>query len=213
MPRALHSAARSIQPSISRINSKCCCHLLREGCRPEAKMSRSAPKPGIIRDASSKLRIWRPTVGKNTTTKLTEATTNKDQPEVTIGLMHSARKRPSRPSDHPASAMPPPTKTIPAVSRQPAPADPYRQPPNFTSVQAHLPGPRRAPPPSRPSGPPATPPNRLRAGRQRTARRGPRRQHRALEAAQLHRHPAGTAFAATQNQATSATKKQATFAT
>ena len=49
-------------------------------------MSRSAPKPGIIRDASSKLRIWRPTVGKNTTTKPTEATTNKDQPEVTIGL-------------------------------------------------------------------------------------------------------------------------------
>ena len=41
--------------------------------------------------------------------------------------MHSARKRPSRPSDHPASAMPPPTKTIPAVSGEGTPADPRRQ--------------------------------------------------------------------------------------
>ena len=116
--------------------------------------------------------------------------------------MHSARKRPSRPSDHPASAMPPPTKTIPAVSGQPTPVDHPRQPPNFTSVQADLPGPHKAPPPSRPSGPPATRPTRRPAARQRTARRGPRRRHRALQAAQLHRRPAGTAHPAARAAST-----------
>ena len=48
------------------------------------------------------------------------------------GTMHSARKRPDRPLNHPASAMLPPTKTIPAVSGQPTPADHPRQSPNFT---------------------------------------------------------------------------------
>ena len=67
--------------------------------------------------------------------------------------MHTTRKRPSRPSAHPASAMPPPTKPIPAVRSDATPADPHRQERNFTSVQADLPDPRKAPPPSRPSGP------------------------------------------------------------
>ena len=39
--------------------------------------------------------------------------------------MHrKSRKRPVRPSDHPASTMPPPTKTIPAVSAEATPANP-----------------------------------------------------------------------------------------
>ena len=94
--------------------------------------------------------------------------------------MSRPRNRPSRPSDHPASAMQPPTMTIAAVSDEPTPANPHRQPPNITSVQAHLPGQRKAPPASRPSGPLALLPNPPQAGRQRTARRGPRRRLRAM---------------------------------
>ena len=107
--------------------------------------------------------------------------------------MHSTRKRPSRPLDHRASAISSPTKTIPAVSSERTPADHPRQPPNLTSVQAHPPGPRKAPPPGRPSGLPATPPSPGPAARQRTARSGPRRRHQALQAARHHRGPAETA--------------------
>ena len=43
--------------------------------------------------------------------------------------MHRVRKPGTRPSDHAASAMQPPTKTIPAASDEPTPADHPRQPP------------------------------------------------------------------------------------
>ena len=108
-------------------------------------------------------------------------------------VMHKARKRPSRPSDHLASAMPRPTKSIPAVSGQPTPADHPRQSPKFTSVQADLPGPRKAPPASRPSGPAAMPPNPRPAARQRTVRPARRRRRPPGPVAQRHRDPPGTA--------------------
>ncbi len=72
------------------------------------------------------------------------------KPRKTVPLrkpqMHRVRKPGTRPLNHPASAMPPPTKTTPAVSGQPTPADHPRQSPNFTSVQADLADPHKASP-------------------------------------------------------------------
>ena len=41
-----------------------------------------------------------------------------------VASVRSAHKRPNRPSDHPACAMPPPTEAIPAVCHEPTPAAP-----------------------------------------------------------------------------------------
>ena len=46
--------------------------------------------------------------------------------------MHNSRKPGTRPLNHPASAAPPPTKTIPTVSDEPTPANPHRQTRNFS---------------------------------------------------------------------------------
>ncbi len=113
-----------------------------------------------------------------------------------IGPIHRPRKRPNRPFDHPASAMPPRTKTIPAVSSEATPANSQRQPRHFTSVQAVPPGPRKAPPPSRPCGPPAMPPSRRPAVRQRTVRPAHRRRRPPRPVAQRHREPPETAHPA-----------------
>jgi hypothetical protein len=99
--------------------------------------------------------------------------------------------------------MPAPTKTIPAVSAEPTPANPHRQPRNFTSVQDHMPGQRKASPASRPSGPPAPPPSRRPATRQRTVCPAPRRRRPPRLPAQPHRDPAGTARRAVRAASTS----------
>ena len=103
--------------------------------------------------------------------------------------MHSARKRPDRPLNHPASAMPPPTKTIPAVRDEPTPANPDHQPRNIASVQAYLPDPHKAPPARRPCGPPATLPNPPQAARHSTVRPALRPRGPPRPTAQLHRDP------------------------
>jgi hypothetical protein len=85
--------------------------------------------------------------------------------------------------------MPPPTKNNSAVTDEPTPANPHRQPRNFTSVQPDPPVPPKAPPPSRPCGPPPALPHPRPAVRQRTARPAPRRRRPPRPVAQRHRDP------------------------
>jgi hypothetical protein len=54
--------------------------------------------------------------------------TNESQRMQTAYRTQKSRKRPSRPSDHPANAISPPTKTIAAVSSERRPASHQRQP-------------------------------------------------------------------------------------
>ena len=90
----------------------------------------------------------------------------------TRGSSEFTSQRPCHPTEHPASAMPTPTKAFPAVSSEPTPSNPHRQPRNSTLFQSDLPSLRKVPPPSRPSGTPATRPTHRQAARQRKARRG-----------------------------------------
>ena len=71
-----------------------------------------------------------PTDTKGTTAATSTPANNRRQdlwarrPSDAAPSVRSAHKRPNRPSDHPACAMPPPTEAIPAVCHEPTPAAP-----------------------------------------------------------------------------------------